>query len=161
MNFKIRVDTTNAKSYFQRLAVNVDKGMQLRIATIGVRLSNKIKSQKLTGNPLKVQTGLLRNSIHSTATSKNNIYTTNVGTNIRYAAIHEYGFRGSQSIRSHSRTITQAFGKPISSTTFTVSSHTRNMHMPMRSFARSALAQFEGTAVGMIAEVVENHVQNT
>jgi len=154
INFKIQIDDIRVQEWFKRTPKALDTAMQSIVRELGIRLTNKIKANKLTGNPLKVQTGRLRNSIHSDEVFSGNTYTTNVGTNVKYAAIHEYGFSGSQSIKTHSRTITQAFGKPIGSTTFSVSAHIRTVHMPMRSFARSALAEF----TPQIKPIIENRI---
>ena len=56
------------------------------------------------------------------------------------ARIHEYGFSGPETVRAHSRTIKQAFGRAISPKTVFVKEFSREMHMPERSFMRSALA---------------------
>ena len=52
-----------------------------------------------------------------------------------YAGIHQFGFDGIQSVKSHTRKVTQAFGRKLDPpVTATVREHTRKMIMPARPF---------------------------
>ncbi len=79
-------------------------------------------------------TGRLQNSINIRVYADS----VDVGTNVKYAGIHQIGGRvsGTFKVRSHFRTITQAFGKPIASTRVKVKAHSRdvNFNMPARPF---------------------------
>ena len=58
----------------------------------------------------------------------------------KYGVMHEYGFIGSENVKAHLRTIKQAFGKPIASKQISISSHTRNVKYPEKSFMKTALS---------------------
>jgi phage gpG-like protein len=60
-----------------------------------------------------------------------------VGTNVRYAAIHEFGFRGSVSVRGHARK-----GR---SGSIEVGAYSRQVNLPARSFLRSSLDEMAVT----------------
>lgn len=70
------------------------------------------------GQRLLDATGALISSITAFADRQ----TAGWGTNLKYAAIHQFGFDGSQSVRAHSRKGHQ------------VSAHERQMNMPARPF---------------------------
>jgi phage gpG-like protein len=58
-----------------------------------------------------------------------------VGTNVEYAAYHEYGFSGSVSVAAHVRHLKDGRIQ-------NVGAHTRNVNYPARSFLRAALKSF-------------------
>ena len=72
-----------------------------------------------------IDTGKLMRSIHY----KFDKQTVTVGTNIVYASTHQFGAKKSvlQSVKSHQRKITQAFGRPIKAKMVNVSAHKRNI----------------------------------
>ncbi|WP_067734488.1 phage virion morphogenesis protein [Novosphingobium naphthalenivorans] len=73
----------------------------------------------------------LRSSMHSIASSTR----VETGTNKVYAGVHNDGFDGTVTVPTHSRTIDEAFGRPLRAPiTFTVQSFERAMHMPQRQF---------------------------
>jgi phage gpG-like protein len=133
---------------------NVKKELRATVFRLAVMLAAKVKSEKLSGQVLKVRTGTLRRSIHAqTFETTDSIYAT-VGTNVAYGGVHEYGWTGAQMVRAHLRQIKQAFGKAITPTTVAVASHTRKVSFPARSFLRSAFAEFEGEINNEIANAV-------
>lgn len=89
---------------------------------------------KAGGGQTLVDTARLRNSLTARA-SKTKV---EVGTNVVYAAAHQFGFQGevSQRVKAHSRNISQAFGKPIPSRSVSVKAHSRkiNQVLPARPF---------------------------
>jgi phage gpG-like protein len=105
-------------------------------------LTNKTKA-KLSGAVLTRRTGMLRRSITPAVISGGDTVTGVVSTAVKYARIHEYGFNGTESVKSHLRTIKQAFGRSIIPVTFEVAAHTRHVNMPERSFLRSTLNEME------------------
>jgi len=111
------------------------------IKTLGFDLQAYIQRNKLSGQVLKNRSGHLRGSIHPNFYEDASSISAIVGTNVEYAAIHEYGFDGNENVREHLRTITQAFGHAINPVTFTVHAYSRQMHMPVRSFLRTSLAE--------------------
>lgn len=81
----------------------------------------------LTGRP----GGHLRSSINPHARPDGVV----VGTNMIYAAIHQFGFNGTQSVPAHERRILQAFGKPLDKPrTVQVKAHSRRMNLVARPF---------------------------
>ncbi len=58
-----------------------------------------------------------------------------VGTNMVYAAIHQFGFSGTQAVPAHQRHIMHAFGKPLDKPrTVQVRAHSRRMNLVARPF---------------------------
>ncbi len=70
----------------------VNEGLVRAVTNLSIRLSGKVVREKLSDQVLKAQSGTLRRSI----TQKVDVSETNisaiVGTNVAYAARHEYGF---------------------------------------------------------------------
>ena len=58
-----------------------------------------------------------------------------IGSDANYAAIHEFGFRGTENVKQHMRTV--CFGRTVSP--FSVGPFTRQMNMPARPFLSPAL----------------------
>lgn len=126
---------------FERMQAQVMPKLTERIARIVIKLQARVVSSKLSGQVLKVRTGTLRRSIHNTVTAVGNIITGIVGTIMEYAGIHEFGFKGPETVKEHLRTIKQAFGQPLKSPMkITIHAHTRQVNYPEHSFLRSALA---------------------
>lgn len=105
-------------------------------------LQRAIVSTKLSGQVLKRKTGVLASSINVGGPMSATEFIDQpaeiigrVGTRVWYGAVHEYG--GSFTVKGHERTISQAFGRPISPRTVSVRSYTANF--PERSFLRSGL----------------------
>ena len=101
-------------------------------------VTNRIKSQRLSGKgPFPVEehrlgqvTGLLHGTTDftpATVISEGDFatITSSIGTEVPYAAIHEYGFSGTETVRSHLRE--SRTGK-----IFRVRQHARRMEMPAR-----------------------------
>ena len=131
------------------------------IATVGYVRDNKLSGQMLNlkapGNkllPLGQRSGKLKDSITFRVDSEENTIAAVVGTNVEYAAIHEFGFNGPESVRAHLRRhveqhkmlVTGKLSKktwavPKSEGSIQVKAFTREMNMPERSFLRSTLAE--------------------
>ena len=125
---------------FRDTIPNIQGGVQKEIMRLALKMTGKVMG-KLSGDVLRVRTGRLRRSIHPEWDFRQGYSGATVGTNVEYAAIHEYGFSGSVQVKSFQREMTKAFGKPISPTQVTVRAHTRNINMPERSFLRSTLRE--------------------
>lgn len=127
---------------------------------IGVGLSARMKKNYLATG-LRIRTGNLINSIGWELFSRADGEGVSVGSfGVPYAAIHEFGFsgrasvpgfvRGGHEVKSHSRTIRQAFGKPIAArkvqvrpysvSPHNVKNHSRNMQVKERAFLRRSIA---------------------
>ena len=119
---------------------NIESGVQKEIMRLALKMTGSVMN-KLSGDILKVRTGRLRRSIHPEWDFKPGHMGATVGTNVEYAAIHEYGFKGTVQVKSFQREMTKAFGRPIAPKQVTVSAHSRNINMPESSFLRSALKE--------------------
>jgi HK97 gp10 family phage protein len=67
------------------------RGLARAVTRLALELQRKVQAEKLTGQVLKVRTGSLRSSINTRVEEGGGEVTASVGTNVRYARIHEYG----------------------------------------------------------------------
>jgi len=111
--------------------------LETAIMEAAVGLQGYIKSSKLSGDPLARRTGTLSRSINVLSQNTSDSVQASVGTNVEYAAVHEFGL--TVTVREHIRTQTQVFGRELPEPIqVTVSAH--QAVYPERSFLRSALA---------------------
>lgn len=145
--------------HFKIMGPRVMEEVRQTTQKLGFSLAAYVAERKLTGQVLRNRTGRLRRSIHAdfvdTPTSSSSI----VGTNVEYAHIHEYGFRGRVTVKEHLRMLREQgkmvlLGKnkhggigtwskrrgKLTGFNSVVRQHDMNMNMPERSFLRSALA---------------------
>jgi phage gpG-like protein len=59
--------------------------------------------------------------------------------NVPYAAVHEFGFRGTVQVPAHSRRMTQAFGRPVDPRQVAVQAHSMRMNIRARPYLRPAI----------------------
>ena len=139
-------------TYLGNIYPRVKEATKKSITASLIELTAFVKANKLSGQVLKNQTGRLRRSIHaSNVTEAGGLISGTVGTNVEYAAVHEYGFSGAVTVKEHMRMIKQAFGKPIKNPhEIAVRSHGRKVNLPEKSFLRSALKEL---APGFIAKL--------
>jgi len=139
---------------------NVTQSVAARLQKVLFTLEGNVKSKKLSGQALHVRTNRLRSSIHASDVmiTGDNISGT-VGTNVAYAAYHEYGFTGTENVREHLRKIKQSailhmtgkragtINKAATSRLqgpqqiCTVKAHTRKVNYPEHSFLRSQMKE--------------------
>jgi phage gpG-like protein len=105
---------------------------QIAVDRLSIEVQALVKDTKLSGQVLHTRTGTLRRSINRKVTKTPASVTAEVGTNVSYAAVHEYGFTGPVDVREHTR-------KMAGGGTANVRAHVMNMRMPERSFLRSTL----------------------
>lgn len=75
------------------------------------------------------------------------------GSEVPYAAVHEYGLSGSVQVSAHQRTMTEGFGPSTNyPLTVQVSAHQRNMQMPKRPYLEPALEDKMDDVVEMAEE---------
>ena len=122
------------------------------------RLVIGVKQGKLTGQALNVRTGRLRRSIHPELTSSPTDVTGIVGTNVVYAAVHEYGFSGTETVKAHLRTIKQAWGHAIEPKQVNVRTHSRQVNIPERSFLRSTLNEQSSQILQDLTKAVDDAI---
>lgn len=120
---------------------------------------------KLSGEVLNVRTGRLRRSITKRIEASGGSVSGIVGTNVSYAAAHEFGFDGTVNVREHLRQVREhgrfslqrvkdkdlgvwrkRRGK-LTGGVATVHAHTRHVNLPERSFLRSALKELHEQGV--------------
>ncbi|MGO9622366.1 MAG: phage virion morphogenesis protein [Desulfobaccales bacterium] len=134
----------------------------LRQAVLGqaFALVRYVQGQKLSGQVLKNRSSHLRDSIHAEMQESGAQIGATVGTNVKYAAIHEYGFDGIEAVKAHQRRITQAFGHALKFPVWaSVRPFDRHMKMPERSFLRSSLAENAGSIRAAIEAAVAQGVK--
>lgn len=119
--------------------------LKREITRIAIDVSAHIKDRKLSGQVLKVQTGRLRRSINHRITETGTGIEARVGTNVEYARVHEFGFRGTVNVKEHMRK---------AKTAYKVRAHTRRVNLPERSFLRSSLKDMRQDIDQRIARVV-------
>lgn len=134
------------------LGIRVRDRLRSDITRLTIQLQRKVKEEKLTGQVLHVRTGRLRRSINRRMAETATSITGQVGTNVSYARIHEYGFTGVVNVRAHLRLQSVVFGRPIPPTAVSVRAHTMRMRMPERSFLRSALAEMRPEIVATLQQ---------
>jgi hypothetical protein len=127
------------------------KGNSLRLL-----LEAKVK-QKLSGEVLNVRTGALRRSIFGTTDDQRTAITWRVASSgdVKYAARWEFGFKGDEEVRAHTRTITQAFGREITPKEVAVRSFIRHVDVAARPFLRPSLAEMAPEIVRGLTEAVK------
>lgn len=156
ITFDLRQDALMAHltAFPDRLAKSVVRAMNR--VTIGVQAH--VKADKLSGQVLHVQTGTLRRSINREVRVNGGEIEGIVGTNVEYAAAHEYGFHGTVTVRAHIRRISTSIksqaigsmhnrvGRASKNKYFKgyadVREHSRKVDLPERSFLRSALKDY-------------------
>ncbi len=145
-NIKVNFDKKQIER-FSEISENLPDIVSKKMNQLTIKLTNKIKKDKLSGQVLKVQTGRLRNSIHNNVLKIGSKIIGEVSTNVKYAAIHEYGFSGSQTVKAHLR-------KLKNSKQINVRSFTRNMKMPERSFMRSSLEEMKDEIINSLNSTI-------
>lgn len=152
MEVVVSVRAENLVAKLLGLEQQIRQSLLIAVKRLAIGVQQDVKSMKLSGQVLNVRTGTLRRSINQEVTEKPDGIFAIVGTNVEYAAIHEYGFSGNVNVKAHVRHLrkrghTTASGKfvkgKLTGETAMVSAHTRHMEMPERSFLRSTLREWE------------------
>lgn len=109
------------------------------LTRIGALLQAEIRIQ-LRRSGLRRQTGDLANSIDFEVRrpSPTNFEVVAGSFGVSYAAIHEFGYRGPQSVPSHVRLQTTSFGRRIPPKQVNVRAHVRQQNIPPRPYVRPA-----------------------
>ena len=81
----------NLDQQFRGAIPNMESGVQKTVMELALKLTANVKGEKLSGQVLHVRTGNLRRSIHPEWDMRPNYAGAIVGTDEKYAAIHEYG----------------------------------------------------------------------
>lgn len=159
----ITVTTDGGAAIVERLRSFPDR-LRARLSVIAQRLSTDLESRvlgKLQGGVLQSRSGRLARALALDAE------TTEEGIAIRlsvdpaevpYAGFQEYGFRGTETVGAHLRTIRKVFGRPVAPHQVTVRSYTRRVDYPAHSFLRSALAGMAPDIEARIKDAVADTV---
>jgi phage gpG-like protein len=114
--------------------------------TIGYAQKNKLSGPR--PGVLGVRTNRLRGSLRrNDATVSGGMIEGSIGTNVEYAAVHEFGFDGDVQVKSFVRNqrsrdlVKGKKQKLVASGLAFVKAFTRHMHMPERSFIRSSISE--------------------
>lgn len=136
------IGTVQVDARLGRVTAAVRRNVSSAVLKSALQLSAYIKSQKLSGQVLKVRTGRLRASItHRMYEQPGSVFAT-VGTNVVYGRVHEFGLSMDQTIRSHMRLVSVVFGRVLAQPVqVSVRSHTRHVNLPARAFMRPALEE--------------------
>lgn len=124
------------------------------VTRMTLKLLRKVKQDKLSGQVLHVQTGRLRRSINQKVIETDSKIEGLVGTNVEYARPHEMGFTDDVTVKEHLRTIKKAWGKDIEPKQIQISSHTRKVVFPEKSFLRSALRDMQPDIIKELGKAV-------
>lgn len=151
------VNDAEVVARLERMGPRLREELRTSIGRLVLKLARKVTAEKLSGQVLKVRSGRLRRSIKDTIVDEGAKVSGIVSTPVKYGRAHEYGFKGTVTIREHMRTVKQAFGRPISPVQATVRAHEAKMNLPERSFLRSALREFE--ASGEIGTEISSAIQ--
>ena len=135
-----------------RIPASARDALRAEVQKAALALTAHVKQDKLTDQVLRVRTGRLRRSITQRVEVEGSRVMGYVGTNVEYAAAHEYGIRGSIGVREHLRRSKQ--GKQ-----FSVRAHLRNVNIPERSFLRSALADMKEQIVNGMVTAIQDAVK--
>jgi HK97 gp10 family phage protein len=113
------------------------------VSRLAITLLRKVKKEKLSGQVLKNQTGTLRRSINQRVeVFGQQAVVGSVGTNLRYAKAHEFGTDKTVTVPAHLRMMKVAWGKAVKNPRkIEIGAHAMKMHLPERSFLRSAMAE--------------------
>lgn len=123
-----------------------------------INLLRYVKEQKLTGQMLKNRTGTLRRSINYALSIEDQGLTAVVGTNLVYAAIHEYGGVTRAHVIEARKKKALAFQVGGQSLVRRSVQHPGSK-MPERSFLRSSLRENEARIKTAIAAAVSRGVK--
>lgn len=96
----------------------------------------------LSGSILNVDTGTLKASVQSKVKHPKPLKvvgTVGIPDNVWYGKLHELGWKGTQTVKRHTRRITKAFGRQLKEpVTYTVPAHDRYMKFKRRPWLRTA-----------------------
>jgi phage gpG-like protein len=141
------VGAEEAIERLERLGPRLRDVLAAEVERIGLKLAAHVKADKLSGQVLNVRSGRLRRSITARTEVEGSKVIGIVGTNVEYAAFHEYGFQGTEGVREH-------FRRCKSGKVAAVRAHERKVDYPAHSFLRSALEDMKDEIKGRIGAAV-------
>ncbi len=153
MRLTIRVDSAETQAFLKNLEPRILNAVRIGLTDFMNRVANRVRL-KLTGEVLRVRSGRLRQSIHSMIQKMPWGFLGTIGTNVKYAGIHEYG--GTivlPDIYPVKKKALHFFigGKEI----FAKKVRAHAIRMPERSYLRSSLIEMEPFADKIILGHIE------
>ena len=163
--FQVSVNDESLKARLAGYPARLQASVLRVVQRLAIEVQRSVKSDKLSGQALHVRTGTLRRSINQEVTASGGAVTAVVGTNVRYAKVHEFGFDGNVSVKAHVRRNAQQLKAALRTRkdgsayysrngmrdgSVPVRAHTRHMVVPERSFLRSTLREFKPKIVAEI-----------
>ena len=90
-NFFVTVNSDATRASLGGMRSRLMAKLAVTMQRLGLELLTRVKEDKLSGQVLNVRTGTLRRSINLKMEVGNDSIKATVGTNVPYAAIHEFG----------------------------------------------------------------------
>lgn len=144
--------------FFRSAPNHVRQALTREIDRLGIMLLQRAK-MKVSGDVLNVKSGRLRRSIKMTKNRSGDGYSVSVGTNLEYAAAHEFGFTGNVWVTQHQRLVRKAWGRPVRNPQMhNVWGYDRRMRLPERSFLRSSFNELQPQMSQQLATFLQNIV---
>ena len=131
---------------FRHAVPGMDSAVHQTVMRLALKMTSLVK-RKLSGEVLKVRTGRLRRSIHPEWEFRRGWSGATVGTNVEYAAIHEFG--GDIVPKRAPALLFKVDGRWV---------RTQRVRMPERSFLRSALREMEPEIEGQLRAAVMQEI---
>jgi phage gpG-like protein len=119
--------------------LRVVSGVERVVTRLVMKLLRRVKL-KLSDDVLHVRSGRLRRSINAQFTGKGAKVQGEVGTNLPYGRVHEFGL--TVTVEEHMRLVKKAFGRSLRTPVQSVV-HAHEVRYPERSFLRSALREMQ------------------
>ncbi len=133
----VEIDDSNLRLRLQAMPERVRTALRRAVTVSAIDVQAKVQA-KLAGPVLNERTHHLHDSIHYEIEDDSSSVTATVGTNVRYARVHEFG--GTVDIPAHLRRLTMVFGHPVE-TVRDVLVRAHKATFPERSFLRSTLRE--------------------
>jgi len=152
------VGTEGVIGRLDQIPGKVAAALRRAVEAEAIKLTAYVKEQKLSGQALKTQTGTLQRSIDYQLQDEGGRIAATVGTNLVYAAIHEYGGTTRAHVIEARRGKTLAFQMGGQDVFFKRVNHPGS-HMPERSFLRSSLEENAGSIKAAIEQAVAEGVK--
>jgi phage gpG-like protein len=114
---------------------------------------------KLSGEILSPRSGRLRDSLQASPIGDFGAAIYSSG-DVKYAAAHEFGFEGNETVSAHAREIRKVFGKAIDAKSIFVAEFSRHIRLPERSYLRSSFDEFEEEILAGFSEAIDEAAQS-
>lgn len=164
-DFTVSIRAESFLARIEGMGARLHESVLRAVTRLSIDVQDKVKD-KLSGPVLHVgKTGTLRRSINRVVRDQPSEIMAQVGTNLVYAAVHEYGFDGIVNVREYTRRSAAqlAVGRKSrakkSEGTITVRAHTMHMRVPERSYLRSTVREQAGAISGNIKAAAREALQ--